>query len=109
MEAEVKTLIVAEIGRTKDYRHFVAYVLDGNGNQHLVTPLNHSGNQMRSGKPAATYRHGYWDCPKEKAIRACRWEAEKLGHGRHYLVVFVSGNNETAQYSGDSDYRKETC
>lgn len=103
MQSEVKTLIVAKVHETEKFKHYVAYVVDGDGNQHLVTPLNHSGNNNQA-LPHDTYRHSHWDSPGPKAIRACRQEAQKLGHGEHYLVVIVSGNHETAKYSGDPDY-----
>mgnify|MGYP006879907894 FL=1 len=106
MESAIKTLIVAKVHETRDYKHYVAYVVDENGEQHLVTPLNHSGNKKYS-LPHDTYRHSHWDSPTVKAIRACRKSAQEMGHGEHYLVVTVSGNHETAQFSGDTDYTKE--
>lgn len=99
----MKTLIIAQLFETNDYKHYAGYVLDQDGKQHLIDCLNHKGNTMESGKPYSTFRASHWGDSRRDAKRAFIGQAVKDGHGSQYLLVWVSGNNEESEIVGGNN------
>ena len=102
MENGFKVLIVAWVHETDSYNHYVGYVVDERGKQHLVTPDNCTAR-----KRVRAYRHSAWDNPREKAVRKIRAEAKRQGHGDRFLVVHVTGYHEQSQFTDQKGYSLE--